>query len=292
MTIKDFNLPEKLNLELSNVIALRKLPHAIIIESTNKQERNEFAYFLSAAALCESEGDIPCGKCKNCMKIFNKIHPDVSVYEKEADKKEFSVKIVKTSIISDIYIKPNEANGKICIIKDADLMNINAQNALLKIFEEPPTGVKFILCCESAANMLETIRSRATVYSLNSGSEAVDEDKETAKALAKQLANALVLPTEYDFMALTGAFEKNRELLALVFGELQIIFRDCVAYKSGMSVEDEDGSIAKISSAIGLSALVGLIEKINELYGSLNKNANLNLLLTRFSSVLRQSARG
>ena len=291
MNINDFDISEKLKNELLSVISSKKIPHAVIIDRGIYNPRIDFAYFLAACSLCESDETVPCGECRNCVKAFGKYHPDISAYEREKDRKEFSVKIIRDIIKPSVYIKPNEANGRVCIIKDAETMNVNAQNAFLKILEEPPKNVMFILCCDSASSMLETIRSRATVYSLGSLSEKDDDEIVRAKQLAAELVSCLMLPTEYEFMKKTGAFEKDKNLLTAVLSQMQLIFRNAVFIKNGASTDSDDVS-ERAASFFGMSNLLNLIDKTNELNDFANKNANLNLLLTRFCSCLRQAARG
>ncbi len=291
MKIDDFNLSAGLKKEISSVISLNKLPHAIIIEKGDYYSRIDFSFFLAACALCDGEGESPCGECRNCMKAFRKIHPDILLYERENGKKEFSVKIIRDFIKPAAYVKAGEANGKVFIIKDAETMNISAQNAMLKIFEEPPESVIFILCCDNSTALLETIRSRATVYSMGL-TDGNDEKEINSREIAVELVNSLMLPTEYEFMEKTGVFEKDRELLVLTLHQMQKIFRDAVFIKNGVNVEDNEEIAVKASSFMGMSNLLNLIEKTNELKNFAEKNANLNLLLTRFCSCLRQAARG
>ena len=63
---------------------------------------------------------------------------------------------------------PNEAGRKVYIIEEAETMNPSAQNAALKLLEEPPRQVKFILCTENPGAMLDTIRSRCIELSARS----------------------------------------------------------------------------------------------------------------------------
>lgn len=290
--LDDFNLTEKLKDEIKSAVKSRKLPHAIIISSGDLRSRIDLASYLSAAYICADEDKLPCGECRHCQKIFECIHPDVQFYEREKDKKEFSVKIVRDSIKTDAFIKPNEADGRVFIIKDAETMNVSAQNALLKILEEPPKGVKFILCCENAADLLETIRSRATIYALISNKE-LNEAEQKISHLAAELALSLISFNEYEFVAKTGVFEKDKELLGAVMEKMQILFRDALAVKNNSSILSNDADCTyKLASAFSTSVLINLISKLNELAESINKNANLNLLITRFSSVLRQVTRG
>lgn len=293
MTVNDFGLSQKAKAELSSHIAAGRLPHAIIAYSPDADSAYEFALFLASAALCTADGDKPCGVCRNCKKIMHRSHPDVLTFEREKDKKEFSVKIVRDNIIPSAYIKPNEADGKIFIIKDAQTMNSGAQNAFLKILEEPPKDVKFILCSDVPASMLETIRSRATGYFLSGEKKISDEKEQKAHDLAKSLAVSILSSAEYDFMSQTGVFEKDKELLSLTLQKMQVIFRDAVAYKNNAPfIGDETEAAARLASSLALPNLLNLIDKTNELSALIQKNANLNLLITRFCSVMRQTARG
>ncbi len=291
--INCFNLNESLRSEVEFAVSTRRLPHAILISSGDYQSRVDFALYLSASYLCENESNVrPCGECKNCRKIFDYIHPDVKLFEREKDKKEFSVKIIRDFIKPDAYIKPNEANGKVFIIKDAETMNVSAQNALLKIFEEPPKGVIFILCSDSSTALLETIRSRATVYSLQSDLKK-SEDEIKAEELSVDFAVSLLSVNEFEFLSKTSLFEKDKQLFCSVIGKMQILFRDALAVKNGSSSLSTDNDVSiRLASGLGTRNLINLINICNEFNDSINKNANLNLLLTRFSSVLRQAARG
>ncbi len=290
--LNDFYLNERTKAELSSAIALKKLPHAVIITGASVDERLSLAKYISASFLCQNVTSEPCFSCVGCKKIFDNIHPDVSVFEREKDKKEFSVKLVRDFIKPNAFIKPNEAEGRVFIIKDGETMNVSAQNALLKILEEPPKNVKFIILTESLSFMLETIRSRCTVYQLPISEES-DEVKEKANELASQLALSLLSHNEYDFMSKTGVFEKDKELFSLVLKSMQVIFRDALAIKTNSPLINGDVETSnKLASSLGVTNLIKLVKKTDELSQLINKNANYSLLLTRFSSVLRQSARG
>lgn len=71
------------------------------------------------------------------------------------------------AVSADAVVLPNEAGRKVYIIEDADSMNIPAQNAALKLLEEPPAGVMFLLCVTNAGQLLPTVRSRCTELNLN-----------------------------------------------------------------------------------------------------------------------------
>ena len=119
-----------------------RVSHAYIVASMSEETRREAALRVAAAMLCESGGDRPCGECRHCRKVFSGIHPDVvniapGVDDKGRKRREILVDQVRF-VSADAQVMPNEAGVKVYVIHDADLMNPAAQNALLKLLEEPP----------------------------------------------------------------------------------------------------------------------------------------------------------
>ena len=113
------------------------------------------------------------------MTCLRGIHPDVTVITRLLDdkgkpKKEIPVDHVRAGIISTALIMPNEADKKVYIVRDAGAMNVNAQNALLKILEEPPYFDAFILVTDNAKLMLETVRSRCVSINLSADEELMN----------------------------------------------------------------------------------------------------------------------
>jgi len=106
-----------------------------------------------------SAGAGPCGVCKHCAKVLRGVHPDVISISVEKDKREVTVDQIR-ALKKDIIVIPNEAERKVYIINDADLMNRNAQNALLQALEEPPSHTVFILKTDNPTALLPTVRSR------------------------------------------------------------------------------------------------------------------------------------
>ncbi len=275
------------------LIRNKKLSHAILIDSGSEAEREEFASYLAKAFVCENE--LPCNLCSNCKKISNGIHPDIQVIDPfDRGKKTFIVEWVR-EIRTDAFILPNEARCKVYILKHSNLMNQNAQNALLKILEEPPSHARFILICDSRAAMLETIMSRVTPFNLGADSSILNDDiSQKAAELAEKLARALADVTELEFMRLSSAFEKNKELLAPTLSYLQLIFRDAVALSTGskLTISNHTDTATLLTSKLPIKTLISLVENTEHFLDCINKNANKNLLTTRLCSVLRNTAYG
>ncbi|MCL1827902.1 MAG: hypothetical protein FWG32_00240 [Oscillospiraceae bacterium] len=158
-----------------------KLLHAYIAASASEENRDRLSMKLAAALLCESENK-PCGSCKNCRKISSRIHPDVIIVEREKDdkgafKKELSVERIRAAV-ADFSVLPNEAARKVYLIADAGYMNVPAQNALLKMLEEPPAHAAVILCAGNAGFFLDTIRSRCVEITENDDAAPFDDEIE------------------------------------------------------------------------------------------------------------------
>lgn len=161
---------------------MEKLSHAYIISSPSGKRRREEAIALAMQMLCSAQGRRPCGVCRDCRKVKNEVHPDLSFISRALDdkgnkKREIQVNQIR-GMAADAAVLPNEAAAKVYIIEDADTMNENAQNAALKLFEEPPENVSFILCVENIERLLITVRSRCVERRCAAEDEQASEEAE------------------------------------------------------------------------------------------------------------------
>ena len=147
---------------LGQAILQKAFPHAFIIEGPRGCGKHTLAISLSAALNCNSakRATLPCGACDTCRRILNKNFVDVKYIAKKEGKSTIGVEEIR-SMREDIYLSPTESAYKIYIVEDAQAMTPQAQNALLKIFEEPPSGVVIFLLCDNIQKILSTIKSRA-----------------------------------------------------------------------------------------------------------------------------------
>jgi len=123
---------------------------------------------LAAAILCQKDHR-PCLSCGPCRKVMENNHPDVITVE-DPEHKAVAVKIVR-QYREDVYIRPNESERKIYIFPQE--LNVEGQNALLKILEEPPAYGVFILLTNNPEQVLPTVRSRCTELKLQSLPESL-----------------------------------------------------------------------------------------------------------------------
>lgn len=159
---------------------MEKLSHAYIVSSASEEAGLERAKKLAAQMLCSGTGKKPCGVCRDCRKVKAGVHPDLGFVRRLGDDKGNQNRNIQIDQIramgADAYVLPNEASGKVYIIEEAETMNESAQNAALKLFEEPPAGVCFILCTTNPEKLLVTVRSRCAMIRCNSAEEPEDSE--------------------------------------------------------------------------------------------------------------------
>ena len=134
-----------------------------LISGPEGSGKRTLARLLAAAAVCKGT-DRPCCTCPACRKILSNAHPDFITVD-DPEKKTVSVELIRQAK-ADIYIQPNEADRKIYLFPRAQDMGISAQNALLKVLEEPPKYGLFLLLTDNPENLLPTVRSRCVELAL------------------------------------------------------------------------------------------------------------------------------
>lgn len=146
-------------------IDAQRLFHSYIISGAGEEGRLTAARYIAKTVVCANRDKAPCGYCSHCRKADRDIHPDITVIKKGDGDKELTVDTMR-SVRSAASVLPNEAEKSVYIICDADTMNIPAQNAMLKVFEEPPAHVVFVLLAENADRLISTVRSRCELITL------------------------------------------------------------------------------------------------------------------------------
>ena len=156
---------EDAKLYFKKAVKDKQLSHSYIFEGPYGVGKKTFALELAKYILCENQEESPCNECKTCHMIDSQTHPDVIHIEK--DTKVTKVENIRENIVREMEIKPYQAEYKIIIVKAADSINVQGQNAMLKTIEEPPSYGIVILICENLASLLPTIKSRCIVVRFN-----------------------------------------------------------------------------------------------------------------------------
>lgn len=150
---------------LQNAITHQKISHAYILQGEKYAGKKMIADIFARALQCESNENRPCNQCRSCKQAINRNHPDI-IYVSHDKPNVISVDNIREQINADIAIKPYSGNYKIYIVDDAQKMNTQAQNALLKTLEEPPQYAVLILLATNVEMMLQTILSRCVVMNI------------------------------------------------------------------------------------------------------------------------------
>ncbi len=269
---------DKLYSQVITIIEQGNFPHGVLVECQNERDGEEFAQYIANCLLCTGTNK-PCGVCPDCIKIQGKGHPDVFITDGIKSKsKNFTVDAIR-EIRDDAFIIPNESDKKVYILKNAHNMNDQAQNAILKILEEPPSYVYFIIVTTSKSTMLETVLSRVQVLSLLSDEGEITEKESKA---VKDFVTALLSVSEIALMEQTAVFQKNNQFARSVLVLLTEVFRDALVEKSGYKRECRFPDEVK-ALCVGLTSksLLQLISVCDELVESIDRNCNNNLLVVR-----------
>ncbi|MBR5236776.1 MAG: DNA polymerase III subunit delta' [Clostridia bacterium] len=147
--------------KLQQAVASDRTVSAYLISGPEGIGKKTVTYPFAAALLCESpQNGRACLQCSSCRLLAGGAHPDLFFLTVPPDKKSIGVEEVRDQLIKEAYVRPFSATRKVFVIEQGELMTQGAQNALLKILEEPPSYAVFIILASAQDQLLETIRSR------------------------------------------------------------------------------------------------------------------------------------
>ena len=253
-------MKEESNLE--NLLLLSEnhlVPHAVIIESECIDDAVKFVKELVLRAFCTSESKKPCGKCSACLKILSDSHADVKLISPEKGSSSIKVEKIR-KIREDAYIKSNEGSYKFYIVQNGDLMTTQSQNAFIKVLEEPPKNVVFIILCNSISSLLATVRSRCQIYRMNNPKDDSFEYKE----LASEFADTILSGDKYKMVLLTAKIPKDRVVFKKI---IEQVLHDLL-----IKYYENDNDVSE-------SEFINMADKLRYVATLIPKNINFNLLL-------------
>ena len=282
---------------LSNSIASGKYSHAYLFETNGYENGLDMAICFAKNILGIQDLNIDEQNYPE-LKI---ISPDGMWIKKEQLidlQNEFS----KKSIIG---------NKKVYIINQAEKLNVNSSNTILKFIEEPPEGIVAILVTENIYQLLETIVSRCQVISLNGQVNVLLADKTITK-IARLISNTSL---EYEnfisednetkiknIVKFINYYESNKRKTLLHINELWfeyfqdksqvydaiyitlLFYKDCLNRKIGCEIEVFTDYLEDVDFVVDKNNLDDLIRKIKVINDNryyINNNANLNLLMDK-----------
>jgi len=324
MNTEGFIGNEKIIEQLGYLMQSNRFPHALVIEGEKGLGKLTLARLLACALVCR-EDNRPCRRCAQCSKAQQGIHPDIFEHCASGAARSFHVDTVR-QIINDVYIQPNEAQFKIYILGNADCMSDSAQNAILKVLEEPPSYAVFILTAQSKSSLLDTVLSRSVVVTLDgvdctSGAKYIVQNMENVdfsdaenametfggnigKAMeslrdsrtgelvkaCRDICFALVNDNEYALMTACAPFQKDRQSVIFAAGLLKNIFRDALFYSDDGDMLSGQRDAAKLlKSKLTKDKLIRLIEACREICTQAETNVNNTLIITKICYCMRRA---
>lgn len=156
---------EQIKEHLQNALATKKISHAYIINGEKSSGKEFIAKVFAMALQCEKGGTEPCQECHACKQALSDNQPDIIRVTHEKPN-TISVDDIRGQINGDVAIKPYSSPYKIYIVNEAEKMNVQAQNALLKTLEEPPEYAVILLLTANVNALLPTILSRCVVLNM------------------------------------------------------------------------------------------------------------------------------
>jgi len=303
---------EAVKKRLGLAITQDKISNAYVFEGIFGVGKKLCADIFAQSLVCESETP-PCGKCDKCIQAQAKTLPDIITVEKDADKTQIGVDNVREQIIKEVYLKPFSAKRKIFIIKQGDILSIEAQNALLKVLEEPPEYVTFIICVTSKEKLLSTVLSRSqtvsffplpdeTVEKYIKENEKGDIDAKMIARLARgsiKTAKDLISDDEklsrikksiqcilnlqknaISVREMTTFLTEEKENITEIIDFSLAFLRDCVLFKTDLIkniiFSDYLSEIEAFTKNLRKKELLSAFDILSELKISLDQNLNFN----------------
>ncbi len=164
-TFKDVIGHESIIGHFKSSVERGKVAHAYMIHGEKGTGKKLLAGLFAKTLQCEAGGTDPCGKCRSCLQCDSGNQPDI-IWVNHEKPTVISVDDIREQVNRDIIVRPYSSRYKVYIIPQGELMNPQAQNALLKTIEEPPEYAVILLLTNNIDKMLPTILSRCITLNL------------------------------------------------------------------------------------------------------------------------------
>lgn len=314
---------------LQNAMENDHISHAYIIHGEHGAGKSLLAETLAMSLQCEKGVGEPCGQCHSCKQAMTHNQPDI-IYVQHEKPNVISVDDIRKQVNGDIEIKPYSSRYKIYIIDEAEKMNQQAQNALLKTIEEPPEYAVVLLLAANISALLPTILSRCVTLKLG-----VVEDSLIREYLMQNLnvpdytANICVaFAGGYLGKAVELASNENfnnmkRDVLSLlkditqielsdlvqrvralqeyklrmddVFDIMTMWFRDVLLFKAtndrnGIVFKDEAGAVVKQASLSGYDGIQNILAAVEKAKVRLKANVSFELTLELLLLTIKENS--
>ena len=290
--------------------------------------RKSLANAFALTLLCEQGRIEPCMECHACRQVLSGSHPDL-IYVGHEKPGSIGVDDIRKQINDTIMVRPYSSSYKIYIVDEAEKMTVQAQNALLKTIEEPPSYAVIILLTTNQEAFLPTILSRciqlklkplrdsvvksylmekmhieeadADVYAAfargNLGKAITIASSEEFKLLHQELLHLLKHIHDMDISELLDYIRKLKEDNLDIYECLdfmQMWYRDVLLYKvtkdiNLMIFKDEYRVINEISKNSAYDGLEKILEAIDKARVRLDANVNMELAMELMLLVMKEN---
>jgi len=254
------------------LVANHRLAHAYLLVGPQGSGKTRTALCLAQMVNCESAAQKPCGECPACRKIAAGNHPDVHILgNDEMD----SIKIEDIRfLLGRAHLMAYEAKTKVFIIRNIELMTMEAANALLKTLEEPAPNTLMILTTRALENNLDTVKSRCHVVKFFPKEEIIPNNR---KILDEMLLNR---NNDSFLKELSADPKETTHALRLLLS----FFRDVLLLKNGVSktilVHQDCLQEVEKFAARGFEDLALIIRQIIQTKGLVDENLNVKMSLS------------
>lgn len=298
-------------------IQLNKISHGYILNGEDGMGKMELAKAFAQMVQCEGTGEKPCMVCHSCKQFLSGNHPDI-IYVRHEKPGVIGVDDVRNGINGDIVIKPYSSPYKIYIVDEAEKMSVQAQNALLKTIEEPPSYAVIMLLTANAKGFLPTILSRCIVLNLKPISDeemesylrkqGVGEDRihTVVKFSRGNVGKAMRMAKSDSFTTMVGqimallkradqmSINELLEFVSILTGYkleikdcldfMQMWYRDVLMLKATNDLnlllfKEEYGTIREIGNKKSYETIEKMIEAIDTAKRRLDANVNFELTM-------------
>lgn len=318
---------EQIKEHFQMAIENQKVSHAYILTGEAGMGRKSLAHAFALALLCEKGKAEPCMECHACKQVLSGNHPDL-IHVTHEKPNSIGVDDIREQINDTIMVRPYSSYYKIYIVDEAEKMTQQAQNALLKTIEEPPSYAVIILLTTNQEAFLPTILSRCvqlklkplrdfTVKSyLTEALHVPEADADIFAAFARgNLGKAISLVSSEDFKLMHQEVLKllksiqNMDISELLdsiktlkeqnldiyecLDFIQMWYRDVLLYKVTKDLnllifKDQYRSINEISMNSSYEKLERVLEAIDKARVRLDANVNMELAMELMLMVMKE----
>ena len=308
-------------------IELHKVSHAYILSGEAGMGRKSLAHAFALTLLCEKGGSQPCMNCHACKQVLSGNHPDL-IHVTHEKPSSIGVDDIREQVQDTIMIRPYSSYYKVYIMDEAEKMTIQAQNALLKTIEEPPSYAVIILLTTNEDLFLPTILSRCVQLKLKPLKDSViqkyleesmgisESDARLYTAFARgNLGKAIKISGSEEFRQM---YEKLLQMLRNIknldisqllnyskelkeemdiyecLDFMQVWYRDSLMFKvtndpNLLIFKDEYSVISEMSRQTGYDGFENILQAIEKARIRLEANVNMELAMELMFLVMKEN---